>query len=108
MNTKTAALLSLCLLGGLLVGLVGFMGCSSPKTPNAPGGMVAMTAEATPGPDLAPGIQEYFGIRLDGTEAKKTYGFKDRWGRMYCKPWYSIEEAQAAANLQKDIDNRLE
>ncbi len=107
-NTKSAALLSLCLLGGLLVGLVAFVGCSEPTTPNAPGGMIAMTAEAIPGRDLAPGIQPYFGIRVNGTEAQPTYGFKDRWGRLHCQPWYTMEEAQQAAALQWRIDSRLE
>ena len=54
--------------------------------------------------DLAPGIKPYKGIRVDGTEIRPTYGFKDYWGRMHCKPWYTVEEAQTAANEQKAID----
>jgi len=111
MNTKLAGLLGLYLLGVLLVGAVAFVGCSEPKTPNAPNGTVVMMAEATPtpiSPDPAPTIQPYYGIRVNGTEARPTYGFKDRRGRLICAPWYTIEEAQRAATIQSQIDNRLE
>jgi hypothetical protein len=54
--------------------------------------------------DLAPTIAAYKGIRVDGTEIIKIYGFKDYWGRLHCKPWYSEEDAQTAADAQKVID----
>jgi hypothetical protein len=74
------------------------------------GGSVTM-AEVTPSrpnPDSAPTIKPYYGIRVNGTEAQPTYGFKDRWGVLHCAPWYTIEEAQQAAAIQWQTDNRLE
>lgn len=111
MNTKLAGLLSLSLLGVLLVAFVALVGCESPKTPNAPTQMVTTMAEATPSPahpDLAPTIKPYYGIRVNGTEARPTFGFKDKWGRLVCEPWYTIEEAQMAAEIQWRNDSRME
>jgi hypothetical protein len=68
-----------------------------------------MTAERWRAPDwdLAPIVEPYHGIRVNGTDARPTYGFKDYWGRLHCLPWYSLEEAQAAADTQQRIDNRI-
>ncbi|GAB4318413.1 MAG: hypothetical protein Kow0074_07590 [Candidatus Zixiibacteriota bacterium] len=57
--------------------------------------------------DLAPTIAAYKGIRVDGTELKKVYGFKDHWGRLHCKPWYSEDDAQVAADAQKAVDEGI-
>jgi len=55
--------------------------------------------------DLAPTVEPYNGIRVNGTEARPTYGYKDYWGRLHCLPWYCMEDAQAAADRQQRIDN---
>jgi hypothetical protein len=57
--------------------------------------------------DLAPTVAPYKGIRVNGTEVRPTYGFKDYWGRLRCLPWYSVEDAQAAAQMQQRIDDRM-
>ena len=57
--------------------------------------------------DLAPTVAPYKGIRVNGTEAIPTYGFKDYWGRLRCLPWYTLEDAQAAAEMQQRIDNGI-
>lgn len=58
----------------------------------------------TPIWDTAKTIQAYKGIRVDGTELKPVYGFRDYWAKLYCKPWFTQEAAQAAADKQKAID----
>jgi hypothetical protein len=59
-----------------------------------------------PASDLAPTVEAYKGIRVDGTEVRPTYGFKDYWGRLRCLPWYTVDEAQAVAQMQQRIDDR--
>ena len=65
-----------------------------------------MGEEILPAPewDLSPQIHPYKGIRVNGTEARPFYGFKDFWGRLHCKPWYSLQDAQDAADAQKALD----
>lgn len=55
--------------------------------------------------DTAKPIPAYKGIRVDGTELKPVYGFRDYWAKLYCKPWYTQAEAQTAADKQKIIDD---
>jgi len=55
--------------------------------------------------DKAKPIPAYKGIRVNGTELKPLYGFRNYWGILYCKPWYTQEDAQAAADQQKAVDD---
>jgi len=66
---------------------------------------MALESTNLPDWDLSKPIEPYKGIRVNGTDIKPFFGFRDYWGKLYCKPWYTIEEAQKAADARKALDD---